>query len=138
MAQQGAGIIGGISGPYIGGGVPYGPPRTVDDTFSASALEFAMKDTAGKTRYDLIPSEAEEQVAEVFTYGAKKYAAHNYRLGRAYSDYFAAARRHLSKWQRGEDLDSETGKSHLAHAICCLMMLLTIQLIGTGKDDRPK
>ena len=38
--------------------------------------------------------------------------------------YYDAAMRHLYAWFNGEPKDIETGESHLAHAICCLLFLL--------------
>jgi len=38
--------------------------------------------------------------------------------------YYDAAMRHLYAWFNGEPKDLETGESHLAHAICCLLFLL--------------
>jgi ribosomal protein L32 len=38
--------------------------------------------------------------------------------------YFDAAQRHIWAWKAGEETDSETGASHLAHAICCLMFIM--------------
>ena len=37
---------------------------------------------------------------------------------------------------RGEDLDPESKLPHLAHAICCFLMLLESQLNEYGTDDR--
>ena len=79
----------------------------------------------GKLQYGLLPPEALRQVVEVLTYGATKYAPDNWRyVPEAKRRYFDAAQRHIWEWKAGEANDSETGASHLAHAICCLMFLL--------------
>lgn len=44
--------------------------------------------------------------------------------------------RHLWTWWRGDNLDKETGKSHLWHAVCCLAFLITYEERGIGEDDR--
>lgn len=44
--------------------------------------------------------------------------------------YFDAAMRHLTAWISGERLDPESGRSHLAHAICCLLIMLWGELHG--------
>jgi hypothetical protein len=80
---------------------------------------------AGKLQYGLLPPEALRQTVEVLTYGATKYAPDNWRyVPEAKRRYFDAAQRHIWAWKAGEQTDSETGASHLAHAICCLMFLL--------------
>lgn len=92
----------------------------------------------GKNQLALLPFEALEEVGKVMTFGAKKYAAHNWRSGFKYSRLISAALRHTFAFIRGEDNDPETGLSHLAHACCCLMFLLTQVLMKTGEDDRYK
>ena len=37
--------------------------------------------------------------------------------------YFDALQRHLWAWKEGEQIDPESNKHHLAHAMCCLMFL---------------
>lgn len=78
------------------------------------------------------------KIAEVMTYGKKKYAAHNWRGGLAWSRIIAAAIRHILSWLGGESKDPETGLSHLAHASCCLMFLLEFEVTRPELDDRYK
>lgn len=82
------------------------------------------KDDAGKTRWDLVPWEVMDEVARVLTKGAEKYGDDNWRAVMDWnSRYFAAALRHILAWKSGQHADTETGESHLAHAICCLLFL---------------
>jgi len=97
-----------------------------------------VKNDGDKPMFDLIPPEVELEVAKAFTHGAKKYSANNYRKGTRWGRYIAATRRHLNAWQLGEDLDPDSGLSHLAHALASLMMLRTLQLSKAGEDDRVK
>jgi hypothetical protein len=78
----------------------------------------------GKTRWELLPWREVEQVCEILTMGAVKYADNNWQNVRPVSRYVGAAFRHLTAWINGEKLDPETGVNHLAHAICCLLFLL--------------
>src|SRR5687768_17142125 len=86
------------------------------------------KDDAGKTRHDLFSPLFEESVARVLTHGAENYGAYNWMKGILYSRVYAALRRHLNMWWRGERLDVATGEHHLAHAACCIMFLLHFEL----------
>lgn len=95
-----------------------------------------IKHDQEKTRTDLLSSLAIEELAKVLTFGAKKYTAHNWRHGMAWSRLIGAALRHLFAFMRGEDRDPETGLCHLAHAMCCIMFLLEYWLTGNGSDDR--
>lgn len=61
----------------------------------------------------------------------------NWEKGTNWSRFYSAALRHDTAWQSGAKTDNETGLSHLAHAACNRMFLLTYQLRGVGVDDRP-
>jgi hypothetical protein len=111
-----------------------------------------VKFDADKLPWDLLPWDAVEEVVKVLAFGAKKYAPRNWEKGITHSRTFAATQRHLVAWfQRGEDLDPETGLDHRAHAICELAFSLAFSLRaqdgqeialpdgGTGPlDDRPR
>lgn len=71
----------------------------------------------GKLRYDLIPPEMLEGIAEVLTYGANKYGDNNWQELEDFNNrYYAALERHLQAWRKGEDFDEESSLHHLAHA----------------------
>ena len=79
----------------------------------------------GKPDYTLLPLDALEQVVEVLTFGASKYDRHNWKkVDNLHQRYSAAAMRHIVAYMKNEDIDEESGYSHLAHAICCLMFML--------------
>ncbi len=79
----------------------------------------------GKLRWELLPIAPIEEVVKVLTYGAKKYDDENWRkVSNQRSRYYAAALRHIVAWWKGEKIDPESGCSHLAHAICCLVFLM--------------
>lgn len=78
----------------------------------------------GKPQFGLLPPYALEEIAKVLTVGAEKYEPNNWkRVPDGPRRYFDAAQRHLWAYQKGEELDPETGLSHLAHAMCCLMFI---------------
>lgn len=96
------------------------------------------KHDVGKPGMHLLDRHALEEIARVLDFGAKKYAAHNWREGIAYSRLVAAALRHLHAFNDGEDADPESGLSHLAHLGCCVMFLLNMQKTRPDLDDRHK
>lgn len=91
-----------------------------------------------KAAIDLIPLCTLEDEARVWDYGRRKYAAWNWAKGMPWSVPLGCALRHLAAWQRGEDLDPESGLPHLAHAMCNLRMLTLYSRTYTEGDDRPK
>jgi len=87
---------------------------------------------------DLVPYESVAAIAEVLGFGAQKYAAHNWRKGIAMSRLVAAAERHIGQYKEGEDCDPESGKSHLAHAGCCILFAIWMSINRPDLDDRWK
>jgi hypothetical protein len=98
-----------------------------------------VKHDQEKPQLGLLPIEAIEAVGRVMTFGAKKYDADNWRKGFLYRRVLGAALRHIFAFIRGEDCDTESGESHLAHAACCVLFTLTFVLEGKNSlDDRYK
>lgn len=98
----------------------------------------AIKHDEEKIRMDCFPSEAIEEISKVLTFGAKKYDDWNWAKGFKWSRLLGALLRHVFAWARGEDKDSETGLSHLAHAGCCIVFLLYHEKYHRNLDDRFK
>lgn len=102
------------------------------------ALDEAVKYDQDKPRYDLIPPEAVEGLADILGIGAEKYAPRNWEKGLDYGRVFASAQRHMWAWWSGEEHDRETGFSHLAHALTNIAFLIAFTRRGYGRfDDRP-
>ncbi len=77
-----------------------------------------------KPRWDLLPLDVLEPMIRVLGFGARKYGVENWKqLSDGRRRYYAALMRHLKAWQAGERADPESGESHLAHALCCLVFL---------------
>lgn len=92
----------------------------------------------GKVQVDLLSTIWLLGVSQVLTFGAKKYASHNWRKGISRSRLMAAALRHILAYNAGEDVDLETGFSHLDHASCCLMFARELHETKPETDDRYK
>jgi len=87
-----------------------------------------MKFDEGKLRHTLFPVEAMEEILEVLEFGAKKYERDNWRYVENPRDrYINAALRHITEYRKGNILDEETGKQHLASAACCLVFLIAME-----------
>ncbi len=97
-----------------------------------------MKKDSGKP--SLFPilgaTQALAEIAAVLHFGAKKYAPNKWREGMNWSRLIDALLRHVTAFANGESTDPETGLSHLGHAGCCVLFLLTYQLENLGTDDR--
>jgi hypothetical protein len=70
--------------------------------------------------------------------GACKYGRHNYRaIGVRSSVYYDATMRHLLSWWEGEDIDPDSGLSHVTKAITSLVVLRDAMIQEKVTDDRP-
>jgi hypothetical protein len=70
--------------------------------------------------------------------GALKYGRHNYRaIGVRASVYYDAVGRHLDAWWEGEDIDPDSGLSHITKAIAGLVVLRDAMMNEKWEDDRP-
>lgn len=100
--------------------------------------EAGLHHDEGKPPFDLLSTKALIGTAKVMEFGKRKYDAHNWRKGIAWSKIIASALRHLNVWKDGEDLDPESGLSHLDHAACCIMFLQEYLTTCPHLDDRWK
>lgn len=101
-----------------------------------AASSEGIKHDSDKPDLTLIPTEAIYQMGQAFTYGSKKYKRHNYRLGMNSSRQLAAALRHIYQHLDGEDLDPESGHSHLGHALASIAMAVYTLANHPQLDDR--
>ena len=86
----------------------------------------------------VIPSASLLHLGEVMKLGAEKYGPFNWRETPVPAEtYVDAAMRHLLSWQDGEDLDPESGMSHLAHIMACCAILIDAKENGMLDDNRP-
>ena len=83
----------------------------------------------GKTQYQHLNSRFLQEMAWVTTQGAKKYGERNYLQGdeQALMRIYDALMRHLMSWRSGEEVDPESGKSHLSHVACNAMMIYALE-----------
>ncbi|MCK9370558.1 DUF5664 domain-containing protein [Candidatus Dojkabacteria bacterium] len=100
--------------------------------------EQAMRFTAGKLPLDELDPQFLEEMFAVISYGQKKYARMNWMKGAPATQYFGCIMRHLLKWYKGEDIDEESGCTHLGHIACNIMMCMySLRTNKNNNDDRP-
>ena len=106
-------------------------------------LKPAYKNDGCKPRMDLLDPEWLIDVAKVLTFGSHAYDEsqkvyeNNWRQGgMRWGKVYAALQRHLTAFWGGEEIDPETGLSHLAHASCNAMFLHYYARNTRHMDDR--
>jgi hypothetical protein len=91
-----------------------------------------------KAPLDLVPDSAVVGLAMAFLEGALKYGKFNWRIaGVQASVYVGACRRHLARWNNGEECDPKTRVHHLDSAMACLAILRDAMVCGKLIDNRP-
>lgn len=87
------------------------------------------KDDEGKMPWGLVPWDALQGVVKVLKFGAEKYGPDNWRhVNGALMRYWDACIRHMVAWKQGEKFDPESGLPHLAHAGCCVLFMLALEI----------
>lgn len=98
------------------------------------------KDAVGirKAPMSTVPANVMAEVGVAMLEGAAKYGRHNYRCaGVRSSVYYDGVMRHLMAWWEGEDIDPDSGLSHVTKAITSLVVLRDAMMQGMCTDDRP-
>jgi hypothetical protein len=125
----------------------------------------ARRYNKGKARYELVPNKPFKYLVDVYTKGAHKYsiyedengneilgsqipiedvsnykliddAASNWTKGLPWKETMAAIKRHIAKWDEGEDIDVELNTFHLANASWGLFSLMEYMTTHPELDDR--
>lgn len=98
------------------------------------------KDVIGvrKAPFSSLPTRVIAEAGVALLEGNAKYGRHNYReVGVRASVYYDAVMRHLFAWWEGEDIDPDSGISHVTKAMTALMVLRDCMMEGNWTDDRP-
>jgi hypothetical protein len=98
------------------------------------------KDSVGtkKVPFSTVSAPVIAEIGLAMLEGSRKYGRHNYRaIGVRGSVYYDACLRHLTQWWEGEDIDPDSGLSHIVKAAACLVVLRDAMLLDKVADDRP-
>ncbi|UXO93807.1 hypothetical protein Pan1_92 [Pseudanabaena phage Pan1] len=99
------------------------------------------KDAIGTKKWRqffVVPRQVMWEVGVGMLEGALKYGRHNYRgAGVRASVYCDAALGHIEQFIEGEDIDKDSGLSHVTKAICSLVVLRDAMMNDFWTDDRP-
>lgn len=98
------------------------------------------KDSVGvkKVPLHVVSAPVMMEVGLAMLEGDRKYGGHNYRVaGVRASVYYDALMRHIMAWHEGEDIDIDSGLSHVTKALSTLFVLRDAMLNDMWTDDRP-
>jgi hypothetical protein len=95
-----------------------------------------------KIDHTYLPLDALEEVSRSLMYGAAKREAWNWKENPiSWTERLAKAQRHMFEFQKGIDVDPNSGAAQLQHLACAITQLMFLQsyvLTGSGTDDRFK
>lgn len=98
------------------------------------------KDVVGSRKLSLscVPWTLVVCAAKALLEGLLKYGRFNWRMcGVRGSVYLDALKRHIAKYENGQDVDPKTLVHHLDSAIGCLAIMRDAMLYNKFEDDRP-
>lgn len=110
----------------------------VDKEVLDAMLNSGRKNDSGKPLVSLVSTPAIMGLAQVLTFGARKYSADNWRGGFAWRRLINSLLRHALEFSDGQDVDAESGLPIIDHVGCCWMFLSEAQKRQQGTDDRFK
>jgi hypothetical protein len=92
----------------------------------------------GKAKMSFVPAALMRACARVLEYGVKKYARDNWRKGGNWTEVMDSLLRHAFAFNEGEDVDPESGLSHLDHMAANIAFLCEFKEKGVATDNRFK
>lgn len=83
--------------------------------------EKSLRYNEGKPKWSYVHYESLIPMIRVLEYGALKYAPDNWKIGLNLNEILESTQRHLAKLMDGEEIDEESGLSHMGHIQCNAM-----------------
>lgn len=94
-----------------------------------------MKFDQEKTRMELLPLAALEEVAKILTFGAAKYKENSWqKLKNGKTRYKGALLRHLTAMEK-QKIDPESGLLHAAHLATNALFILYLEMQEVKNED---
>ena len=110
--------------PLVAGNQLELPNVNMGTTGKSGSTKGSLKYDGDKPQMDLVPLSSAYAVAQVLTFGAKKYSANGWKdVPDARTRYQAAMLRHMTQVQEGEEFDEDSGLPHADHIACNAMFL---------------
>lgn len=92
----------------------------------------------GKLKWGLVDFNSLKPLVQALEYGATKYTPYNWQKGLSYVETLESILRHVHALIQGEDIDPESGVSHIGHVQANAMFLRYMMVNRRDLDDRHK
>ncbi len=94
---------------------------SVNDDIYGEKQNKGLRYNEGKPKWGLVHFKSLEPMVRVLEYGAKKYSPDNWKKGLDKREILECMMRHLAAIMDGEDIDPETGITHMGNIQCNAM-----------------
>jgi len=84
-------------------------------------MEKALRYNENKLKWSLVHFDSLKPMVQVLEFGAKKYSPDNWKKGLDRKEILESTMRHLTALIDGEEMDPESGLSHMGHIQCNAM-----------------
>lgn len=91
------------------------------ETEVLDSVEKASRFNEGKPKWSLVHFKSLIPMIRVLEFGTKKYAPKNWQKPMDTTEILESMQRHLAALMDGEEIDSESGISHMGHIQCNAM-----------------
>lgn len=98
--------------------------------------ELGLRFNESKVKWSLVDFDCFEDMVKVLEFGAKKYAAWNWKKGLKITEVMESLQRHQNAIAKGENLDPESKLPHIGHLQCNAMFLAYMLKYKPEMDDR--
>ena len=88
------------------------------EEIAAKTEEKALRYNEGKPQWGLVHYGSLVPMVRVLEFGAKKYSPGNWKKKMDRTKLLESAQRHLAALMDGEEIDPETGESHIGNLMC--------------------
>lgn len=93
----------------------------------------ALRYNEGKLPWHLVDFRALEPMVRVLAYGMRKYSADNWKKGLSLTEIRDSFIRHMKEWNSGQEIDPESGESHIGHMMCNLLFYAYFTEVDSSK-----
>lgn len=99
-------------------------------------LEKGLRYNKDKRKWSYVHFKSLEPMIEVLEFGAKKYAPFNWQKGLDLKEILESMQRHLAALMDGEEIDPESGISHVGHIQCNAMFYNYHKQLNSNNNEK--
>lgn len=96
---------------------------TMWEEVDINSVEKALRFNSAKPKMSLLDLHSLVPAVQVLEFGMLKYSRNNWKKGLKRSEVIDSLMRHILAMQKGEEIDPESGLSHIGHIQCNAMFL---------------